>query len=490
MKSLRSPLLTSCASVALLLLGLSPAVAQTNDGATNTSSTRAPDESLLGEFVVTGVVQEHIPKIAILPSLAPDLEDVIVRSVVRRDLEISGLFKLIPDQEAPSGLYGFNDPVDVKAWQTKGAEAIVKVAARALDANTIEVFGIAYFPSAGATPVYETKLTVPKTDVRRTAHKITDDLLGALTGRPGSFSSQFTYSGAWGRNRRVFTVDADGYGLTARTDAKATAISPAFGPGGDLFFVQSKNYSPFRLFRLSPSDTEEKRFEVPYTRSMYGVAFNKDRTKMAVSVSEPEGSAIYVGDADGTNFTRVSKTEVAIHPVFSPSGKLAWIGGTAEQGGQRVYLDGKPISPSGFAAYAPTFCDTEDGIFVVYAVTVGNGRQDLVMSGERGQGLQRLTQNQGTNAYPACSPDGRLLAFFSDRKGENGLYVLSLKRWTTTKVLGAIGETLRWDAIDPTAASSANGSATSAGTTSGGTSGTPAPCKSSKKSKKSAQKAP
>src|SRR5690606_22234233 len=105
------------------------------------------------------------------------------RSVVRRDLEISVMFKVIPDQEAPTGSYGFNDPVDVKAWQAKGAEAIVKVAARKTEnPDEIAVMGIAYFPSAGAEPVYEVKLTVPKADARRTAHRITDDLLGALTG--------------------------------------------------------------------------------------------------------------------------------------------------------------------------------------------------------------------------------------------------------------------------------------------------------------------
>lgn len=439
-------------SLALALGALAFVAARSTEVAAQTassSSQKLPDENLLGEFIVTGVVQEHVPTLAILPSLSPDLEDVIVRSVIRRDMEISGLFKVIPDQDAPPGLYGFNDKIDVKAWQAKGAEAIVKVAARAAGGDRIEVLGIAYFPSVGADPVYETKLTVPKSAARRTAHKITDDLLGALTGRPGGFSSHFTFAGPWGRNRRVFTVDADGYGLSPRTDSKATALAPTFGSQGDLFFTQSKDYSPFRLFHLGATapETEAQRIELPFRRSVYSVAFDAKHERMALAVAEPEGSAIYVGTADGKDLKRVSNTEVAIHPAFSPSGKLAWVGGTAEQGGQRIYVDGKAISPSGFPAFAPTFCDTEDGVRLVYAVSVGNGRQDLVMSNERGQGLSRLTQNQGSNSYPACSPDGRLLAFFSDRKGEKGLYVLSLKRWTTTKVLGTIGEALRWEAL-------------------------------------------
>ncbi|MET0794687.1 MAG: hypothetical protein ABW061_24425, partial [Polyangiaceae bacterium] len=43
-----------------------------------------PDEGVLGAFVITGVNagQAPLPKIAVLPSLSPVYEDVIVRGVV------------------------------------------------------------------------------------------------------------------------------------------------------------------------------------------------------------------------------------------------------------------------------------------------------------------------------------------------------------------------------------------------------------------------
>jgi TolB protein len=227
-----------------------------------------------------------------------------------------------------------------------------------------------------------------------------------------------------------------------------TALAPAFGPNGRLYFTQSANYLPYKLFSLNlAKEGSQKEFPLPFRGSVYGVAFNKDRSKMAISVANFGQSAIYVGTAQGTDFQRVSSTELATHPSFSPSGKLAWIGGS-EQGSQRLYIDGKPISPAGFTAASPAFCNTEDGVFVVYSVQVGNGQHDIVMSNEKGQGLQRLTQNQGTNTYPACSPDGRMLAFFRETKEEKGLYVLSLKRWTTTKILGSVGESLRWDPLE------------------------------------------
>jgi len=422
------------------------AAAQTAPAQASTTAP-PPDESVLGELLVTGHKTDKLPRIAILPSLSADLEDVIVRSVVRRDIELTGLFELISDSKAPVGLYSFDDPVDVPEWQKLGAEAIVKVAARP-KGKQAEVSGVAYFLNVGKEPVYQKKLTVDKADVRVTAHRITDALLGALTGRPGGFASQLAFAARWTKNQRVFRLDADGQSLTPLTDAADFAIAPMWGPNGSLFFSSSHEYSPFGLFSLANGSI--KPVTLPFKTSVYGVAFNKDYSKMAVAVAEGGKSTIYVGLADGTGMTKASTTELATHPVFSPTGKLAWIGGEAAHGSTRVYVDGKPVSPSGFGASAPTFCDTEDGVRLIYSVGVGNDQRDLVMSDDQGRGTSRLTQGQGSNTYPACSPDGRLLAFFSTRKEQPGIYMMSLKRFTTQLLTSKIGESLRWAALPPT----------------------------------------
>jgi TolB protein len=405
-----------------------------------------PDEGLLGPFVVTGNVAEHVTRLAILPSLSPDLEDVIVRGVVRHDFELSGMFDVLPDKSAPPGLYGFEDPVDVEAWRKLGAEVIVKVAARKATGGRIQVYGLAYFLSVGQAPVYEKRLLVDSSEARVTGHRITDALLGAITGRPGGFASRMTYSAKWGSNRRVFTMDSDGHGLTPVSDPSVTSIAPSWGPGDSLYYLVSKKYAPFQLIRLLGGQAQP--VSLPFDTSVYSVDFSRDGTQMALSVASASGSAIWVGAPDGTGLRQVSKTKLSTHAVWSPSGKLGWLGGDPDSwGSQRVYVDGKPVSPAGFTAAAPEFCDTEDGVRLIYAVGVGGNAQDLVMSDEKGQGMARLTQGQGSNSYPACSPDGRLLAFFSTRGGQPGIYLMSLKRWKTHKVSGEIGESLRWAAL-------------------------------------------
>lgn len=427
-------------ALALALLASSTALAD--------PQTAPPDESALGEILVTGTqASEKLPRIAILPSLSPDYEDVIVRGVVRRDFELTGLFEVISDDKAPAGLYGFDDAVDIDAWRKLGAEAIVKVAARKATTGTdqIQVFGIAYLMSSGKKPVFEKSLIVKKTEARVTGHRITDALLGALTGRPGGFASELTFSGRWGKNRRIFRMDADGNNLLPFTDPKDTAIAPAFGPGNKIFYLVSHDYSPFSLAAYANQKNEP--VVLPFKTSLYGVSLSRDGSKLALAVADAGKSAIFVGNPDGSNMKSVSTTEIATRPVFSPSGKLSWIGGDAKQGTQRVWLDGKAVSPPGFTPGGQTFCDTEDGVRLVYSVSVGGGKQDLVMGDEKGRVIGRLTQGQGTNTHPACSPDGRMLAFFSTRSGAPGIYVMSLKSFRTQSISTQTGEGLSWAAL-------------------------------------------
>jgi len=56
--------------------------------------------------------------------------------------------------------------------------------------------------------------------------------------------------------------------------------------------------------------------------------------------------------------------------------------------------------------------------------------------------MKRLTQDQGSNTYPACSPDGRSVAFFSTR---GGLFLSNNQGMNQQKIAGVTGESLRWE---------------------------------------------
>ena len=404
-----------------------------------------PDD-VLGNLVVAAAGGGRaLPKIGVLPSLAADPEDVTVHSVMRRDLDLCGEFEVLPDSAAPEGLYLSDSPIDAKAWTAKGVEAVVKVTAKRAANNQAEVRAQAYLTKSGQTPVYDKRFLVPESGLRVEAHHLADLVIGALTGQNGGFASHLAFSSATGPIRRVFTIDADGDDPRAVSPQGLSAIGPAFGKNEELFYAAAPPDDLYRVYGASGTPVP-----LSVKGSVYGLAFSKDRSAVAASIGIGATINVFSGPDLG-HLSQASPVGMAIHPTFTPSGKLAFVG--EGKWGQRVYVDGKPISAEGLFASSPTFCNNPNGVRAVFAVGVGKDT-DLVSTGESGGGLARLTQGQARNGYPACSPDGRLVAFFSTRTSSEGpgLYVMRLDGGRPKRISTMLGDSLRWDALPPSAA--------------------------------------
>ena len=398
-------------------------------------------EDVLGNIVVVAGATRSLPKIGILPSLASELEDVTLRSVVRRDLDLCGEFEVLPDSAAPEGLYLSDSPIDVRAWAQKGVEAVVKVNAKPLPGGgRAELRGLAYFVNRGTTPVFDKRFEVDGARVREESHRLADVIIGALTGKNGSFASHMTFASGNGKVRRVYTMDADGHGAKAASPVEQMAISPAFGKDEQLYYAASIGDEGFKVRTATGGP-----FNLPIKGSVYGIAFSKDRSQLALSIGIGSTVKVFTGP-DFAGVKPASDVGMALQPTFTPSGKLAFVG--EGKYGQRVFVEGKPISPDGLMASAPTFCDHPDGVRAVFAVGIGKNT-DLVATGEQGGQLGRLTQNQGRNGYPACSPDGRLVAFFSTRTGNEGpgLYIMRVDGGRPKRVSTLLGDSLRWEPL-------------------------------------------
>ena len=427
-----------------LASSLLPGVALTAEPAPPTPPASPPDESILGTLDVNGAATAApLPKLAVMPIVTTGDADTTLQLVVKKDLDLCGQFNVVDDSAAPSGLFLHDSPVDVAAWRAKGIAILVRVLANKLPSGKIELLGSAYFLTRGQDPVFQHRIETDAAAVRTSSHRMTDALLGALTGRPGGFASHLVYSGRVANNRQVFGIDADGFHLHTESPDLDTSIAPAFGPKGEVYYAWSHEMAPFKLVRGKSATPVP--LSVP--GSIFGLAFSPDHTKLAVSIAHEGSTQIYVGNADGTGLSSVTTAPLANHPVFGPGGKMAYVaGGTA---GQRVFVEGKAISPAGFNASAPVFCDTPNGLLVVFTVGVGNGA-DLVSTDTHGGSITRITQNQGANSYPACSPDGRLLAFFSTRKSDKGpgLYIVPIAGvWRARRISTELGESLRWEAL-------------------------------------------
>jgi TolB protein len=468
-------LFASLALVAARLATANPAAGDAPQGQPE------PDESLLGTVDVNGSAGEGLPplpKMGVVPIVPTGTADSLVNLVVRHDMELSGQFDVLGEDTAPAGPFTHTTPLDLAAWRGKGAEYVLRVYSQpaATDSSKTELVGEAYLTptpaqaaaqkahAAAATadslasvpdvkPAFRGIVATATTEIRAASHRLVDQLLGALTGRPGGFASEMTYAEKVGRWRRIFSIDSDGFDLQPVGPDNATAISPAFGPNAQIYYALSQDYSPFRVVQ-GPNATP---VPVNAPGSILGLAFNPDHTKMALTVMADGTSSLWLGPRD--HLTQMATQPLANHPVYGPMDKVAYVAGTPVQ---RIFIGEKAISPPGFMASAPVFCDTPQGLLMVYTVGVGSGA-DIISTDTGGGGVRRLTQHEGANTYAACSPDGRLIAFFSTGKRKlapgatagrddtgAGLYVMPIQRpWLAKKISNEVGESLRWEALPP-----------------------------------------
>lgn len=454
------PALVACGALAAPLLCASPAAPA---DPTPPTQSPEPDESVLGTVEVNGSASglPPLPKMAIVPVYPVGVADSLVNLVVHRDMDLSGQFDVLPDDKAPPGPFTHTSALDLAAFKKEGAEYVLRVFADPApgDSAKTQLVGEAFVPpnaapapgaadgAAEPKPAFRGVVNTATTEVRAASHRLVDMLLGALTGRPGGFASEMTYAEKVGRWRRVYAIDSDGFDLRSVGPSDATAISPAFGPGNQIFYALSKDYSSFRLV-YGPNAVP---VPMAIPGSIMGLAFNADRTRMAIVAMDQGKSSLWTGE--NARLAPMETPPFANHPVFGPKGTAAKVAYVAGSPVQRVYLDGKAVSPGGFMASAPVFCDTPQGLLLIYTVGVGAGA-DIIATDTSGAGVRRLTQHEGANTYAACSPDGRLVAFFSTgKRGQGaGLFIAPILRpWLAKKISNEVGESLRWEPLPASA---------------------------------------
>ncbi|MEZ4426956.1 MAG: hypothetical protein R3A51_04585 [Nannocystaceae bacterium] len=405
----------------------------------------ADPEDILGEIVVTADTSARpllLPKIGVeLRSSGPEADEV--DAVLRRDLDLSGEFVVLARDAAPPPETA-DAPLDRAAWRAAGAATVVRLRTAAVDGDAVELSAEVYLCDDTGPPIFTSARPIPRPRLRAATHALVDAILRSLTGYSGPFVSALTFVRAEGGARIVYTIDPDGHGLRAISTAEQLALAPALGPGDVLHYAASVNHGRQRLYRAGVAEP----LAVEPRGSIHGLAFSPDRARVALSIATDDGVQLFTGDAELKELTPQTRLMLALHPAFSPSGHLAYAGTRGKL--QRVYVDKRPVSPPGISASSPTFCRHPDGTKLVYSVGVRQNA-DLIVADERGRDPVRLTRGRGRNSAPACSPDGRLIAFFSTRKRGDGpgLYLMRVDGRRPRKIADVLGDSLQWARVQP-----------------------------------------
>jgi TolB protein len=158
------------------------------------------------------------------------------------------------------------------------------------------------------------------------------------------------------------------------------------------------------------------------TASVYGYPeFSPDGKKIMYVAGDKD---VYTMNADGTGKTFLADAngdDWDERPIWLPNGRILVL-----QGGLLMNADGsnqEVISPS--VTGRPAF--SGDGRKIAFVTATGPDMRQLFVVNMDGTNRQQLTQDTGydNKGYPAWSPDGKTIAFRSQRDGDDEIYTIN-----------------------------------------------------------------
>lgn len=261
----------------------------------------------------------------------------------------------------------------------------------------------------------------------------------AVADKQGSTSSQILFeipfaNGNFGFQSEIFRMNDDGTNLVRLTYALATSEKGAtWAPDGKrvLFTRYYGDHSAIFVMNADGTGVTQLTFTQSSVLDQQPVAFGK---QIAFTRSDAD-QAIYLMNADGTGVTKLPQTLGGSNPAPSPKGgRIAfWLasdiclidvttGGVTNLTKSPEIEDEPAYSPSG-KQIAFTRAGIDGGIFVM---------------NDDGTQLTRVTTSS-TDRTPRWSPDGKRIAFSSDRDGTIDIFVVNLDGTGMTNLTQALG---------------------------------------------------
>jgi TolB protein len=425
------PTMVFACGAGALLVATVPAIADAPKPGGSAPVATAPPAGSVTQIVVSGGTRSLF-KIAI-PDWGGDAnESKQGVETAGRDFMLSSLFQVLDPKSFTANLAAEGNTIDPTSWRNVSADGVIKGFTAARGATTHVELRL-FVVSRGSAEVLKREYDVPAGNVRTAVHQFVNEVIKWFTGTSGSFGTRLVFSATTGRGQKgVFSVENDGQGLARLNAASNVALAPAIGPGGNVYYAGGQPDGSYALFRIGNPAAVIKQAGL-----VFGVAFSG--SKMALVVSQNGQSDIWVGGADGSNLSKATSGGLNTHPSFGPGGQLAYVSNAG--GNPQIYVDGKKVSSAGTYNMAPVWCNDPEGTKILFMGRDG-ATWDVFSLSPDGSNMKRLTQNQGSNTYPACSPDGRMVAFFSTR---GGLYTANVAGLNQQRVNTVQGESLRWE---------------------------------------------
>lgn len=405
-------------AVPLILLSLAalPAVLHAQRTAAPSAAAARPVD--MGAVRPSNLV---LPQLATLP--VGGGADSLAR-IVSYDLELADVAMppLNSNGVAEASRASTGSQFDYDAWTRAGVNYVVRINLGGREAQA-ELYDV-----ASKQRVIGKTYSGSNPQDRMLGHKIADDIMQALTNRPGIFSSRICFLGQRAQGKRdVMMIDADGSNLRQLTHENSTVASPCWGMnGGEVIYTTYRDNNP----DLAGMTLAGRRFDVSRRPGLNTApSWNARTSRLAVSLSKDGNAEIYTMTREGRSLRRLTNTPGAdTAPDWNPDGSMLVF--TSDRGGSpQIYM----MDASGGGARRIStggYCDSPswspDGSKVAYVVREGGEFNIYVVDLQGGGGAVRLTKGARDNTDPSWAPNSRHLVFASTRSGARELYLMNI----------------------------------------------------------------
>lgn len=385
---------------------------------------------------VSGVGTTQLP-IVIAPFRGEAQSPQKIGTIVKADLERSGMFRGV---DAAGVVADETTRPDLASWRQKGADAMVTGSVSPLADGRFEV-RLRLWDVVREQDLGGQSYTVAKSDLRLSAHRVSDFVYEKLTGEKGIFSTRIAYVTKADQRYTLWVADSDGESAQSALASPEPIISPAWSPNGtQLAYVSFESRKP--VIYSHEVATGRRRLLANFRGSNSAPAWSPDGSQLVATLSQAGGSQIYALGLNGGEPKRLTQTSsIDTEPAFSPDGRAIYF--VSDRGGSpQIYR----MNPAGGNADRVTFTGnynispalSPDGRWLAFISRVGGAFKLHVM--ELSSGTTTAITDTSADESPSFAPNSRLIVYATQQQGKEALMTTTLDGKIKARLSGAGGD--------------------------------------------------
>ena len=263
---------------------------------------------------------------------------------------------------------------------------------------------------------------------RRSKLLSTCTVLFLLLGAPllvlgcSSDASPIVFNSDLDGNMDIYSIGADGAGLTNLTNSPQDESSPMVSPNGKLISFLSESNGASTM-ELMPIDGSDRQRITPHEGTYHSQRWSPTSDRLAYAFEQADRSLVYVATTNG------EEPELLSRKTGNEVGGWSWSGDqvtfVVDQGdGQGIYIrnaDGvNEHRVTDTPDYSPVWSPDDHTIAFL---STRDGNAELYVIDATGSNQRRITETDADEYHISWSPNGKLILFVSERDGNAEVYV-------------------------------------------------------------------